>query len=130
MFALNLSVKSSIWPIDRALATTPGQSELGAVAMKGFSAFPKATALLEPNHHILQCCVQDTRWGVLPLCRDAVDAFYTKIGKHPTYMLALVVFYGIWTFVGYLCPTLLTFKLKFGSNIIFKQARVNLFAHG
>ena len=34
--------------------------DLGAVAMKGFSAFPKAPALLEPHHQIVQCHVQDT----------------------------------------------------------------------
>ena len=37
------------------------------MAMKGYSAFPKALALLEPHHHI-----QDTRWGVLtPLQRSS-----------------------------------------------------------
>ena len=46
---------SSIWPIDRTLSgvTTPGQSELGAMAMKWYSAFPKAPALLEPHHQIV-----------------------------------------------------------------------------
>ena len=27
--------------------------DLGAIAMKGYSAFPKATALLEPNYQIV-----------------------------------------------------------------------------
>ena len=27
--------------------------DLGAMAMKGYSAFPKAPALLEPHHHIV-----------------------------------------------------------------------------
>ena len=74
------------------------------MAMKGYSAFPKAAALLEPYHQIVsvicrtlvgEClsslqwcrwCVlqllqtgpQDTHWGsVLPLCKDAVGIFYS-----------------------------------------------------
>ena len=37
----------SVLPIDRTLSgsTTPGQRSLGAMAMKGYSAFPKAPAL-------------------------------------------------------------------------------------
>ena len=34
-------------------ATTPDQSEPGSEAMKGYSAFPKAPALLEPHHQIV-----------------------------------------------------------------------------
>ena len=46
---------SSIWPIDRTLsgATTPGQSGLGVMSVKRYSAFPKAPALLEPHHQIV-----------------------------------------------------------------------------
>ena len=42
---------------------------LGAMAMKGYSAFPKASALLEPHHQIVQCHIQGTRWklGFTPL---------------------------------------------------------------
>ena len=45
----------------------------GAMAMKGYSAFPKAPALLEPHHQIVLCPNQDTHWGgrVLYLCRDS-----------------------------------------------------------
>ena len=41
---------SSIWPIDMTLldATSPG-----AIAMKGYSAFTKTPALLEPYHYIV-----------------------------------------------------------------------------
>ena len=47
--------------------------------MKGYSAFPKAPALLEPHHQIVLCYIQDTRLGggVLPLCRGAVSVFYS-----------------------------------------------------
>ena len=37
--------------------------DLGAMAMKGYSAFPKAPALLEPHHQIVSCHIQDTRLG-------------------------------------------------------------------
>ena len=48
-----------------------------AMAMKGYSAFPKAPALLEPHHQIVQCHISDTHWGrVLSLCREAVGVFY------------------------------------------------------
>ena len=34
--------------------------DLGTMAMKGYSAFPKAPALLEPHHQIVECHIQDT----------------------------------------------------------------------
>ena len=45
--------------------------DLGAMAIKVYSAFSKAPALLEPHHKIVLCHIQDTRrgGGVLPLCR-------------------------------------------------------------
>ena len=43
--------------------------DLGAMAMKGYSAFPKALTLLEPHHQIVG--------GVLPFCRDAIGVFYS-----------------------------------------------------
>ena len=58
--------------------------DLGAMAMKGCSVFPKAPALLEPHHQIVKCLIQDTHGGrVLPLCRSAVGVFYSpnRLGK-------------------------------------------------
>ena len=53
--------------------------------MKGYSAFPKAPALLEPHHQIVYCHIQDTHrgGGVLPLCKEAVGVFYSpsRLGK-------------------------------------------------
>ena len=44
--------------------------DLGAMAMKRYSAFPKAPALLEPHYQIVLCHIQDTRWASLtPLQR-------------------------------------------------------------
>ena len=44
--------------------------DLGAMAMLGFSAFPKTPTLLEPNHKDIYCHIQDSRWwGLVPLQR-------------------------------------------------------------
>ena len=71
---------SSIWPIDRTLEVLPlpVRVDLKAIAMKGFSIFPKAPALLELHHQIVYCHIQDMGWGVLPLCRGAVGVFYNR----------------------------------------------------
>ena len=51
-------------------------TDLGAMAIKTYSAFPKVPALLEPHHQVVQCHIQDILGGgVLPLCRDAVSVF-------------------------------------------------------
>ena len=46
---------SSIWPTDRTLSGTPTRvtMDLGKIAMKGYSAFPKAPALLKPHNQIV-----------------------------------------------------------------------------
>ena len=36
---------------------------LETMAMKGYSTFPKALALLEPHHQIVKCHIQNTHWG-------------------------------------------------------------------
>ena len=53
--------------------------DLGAMAMKGYSTFPKAPALPELHHQTVYCHFQDTHSrgeGVLPLCRETVGVFY------------------------------------------------------
>ncbi len=50
---------------------------LGAMAIKGYSTFPKALALLEPHYQIILCHIQDNHWGSLTPCRDAVGVFYS-----------------------------------------------------
>ena len=42
--------------------------DLGTKAIKRYSAFPKAPALLEPHHQIVLCHI--VGWGVLPICRE------------------------------------------------------------
>ena len=59
--------------------------DLGVMAIKRYSAFSKAPALLEPHHQIPQCHKQDTCWlGVLPLWREPVSIFYSSrwLGNH------------------------------------------------
>ena len=34
--------------------------DLGAMAMKGYFAFPKASPLLEPHQQIVKCYIRDT----------------------------------------------------------------------
>ena len=46
--------------------------------MKGYFAFPKAPALLEPHHQIVYCHIQDTRWG----------GSYPSVEKQPVYSTA------------------------------------------
>ena len=41
--------------------------DLRAMAVMGNSAFPKASALLEPHHQIVSCYILETRWGNLIL---------------------------------------------------------------
>ena len=35
----------------------------GAMAIKGYSAFPKALALLKLHHQIVKCHIKDNLWG-------------------------------------------------------------------
>ena len=61
---------SSIWPTDWTLSgvTTPGQSAPEReMAMKGCSAFPKASALQEPYDQIVLCHILEARWESLNL---------------------------------------------------------------
>ena len=47
--------------------------DLGAMAIKGYSAFPKAPASLESHHQIVSYHIQDTHWGrgLTPLERSS-----------------------------------------------------------
>ena len=77
--------------------------DLGAMAMKGESVFPKAPALLEPHHQIISCHMEGE--GLLPFYRDAVSVFYVI---HPWVIWLVGCFFFSFkmlsTFVGYLMP--------------------------
>ena len=51
--------------------------DLGVMAIKGCSAFPKAPALQEPNHKIVQCYIQDTRCGESYLTAEMQSVYST-----------------------------------------------------
>ena len=71
---------NSICSIDRILsgATIPGKNRPGAMAEKGYSAFPKAPTLMEPHHQnvLVSYTGHSLREEALLLCRDAVGVFY------------------------------------------------------
>ena len=51
----------------------PARVNLGAMAMKEYSAFSKASVVLASLHQIVKCHIQDTRWGCLnPLQRSSL----------------------------------------------------------
>ena len=53
------------------------KEDLGAMAMKEYTTFLKASALVESYHKIVSSHIQDTRWRreVLPFFRDEVGVF-------------------------------------------------------
>ena len=55
--------------------------DLGPMAMKGYSAFPKTPVLLGPHDQIVKYHYQDTRWGV---------GSYLSAEKRSVYSTALV----------------------------------------
>ena len=69
---------SSIWPIGPyQVQLLQARVDLGAMAIKGYSVFTKAPALLQPHHQNVQRYIQNTRCGVLHLCRGAIGVFYS-----------------------------------------------------
>ena len=67
--------------------------ELGAMAMKGYSAFPKAPA---PSDFLVSYPGHSLGGGVLPLCREAVGVFYSpsRLGNQTTVIVLFVVEWG------------------------------------
>ena len=68
---------SSIWSIDRTLsgATTPGQSEPGSDGNDRVFCILQSSNITGTSPS--DCHIQNTCWGRLSLCRDAVRVFYT-----------------------------------------------------
>ena len=79
--------------------------DLGAMPMKRYFTFPKVPGL-ELHHQIVKCHIQNTRWGVFLLCRDAVGVFCSssRLGWEGFGLVSL--FDGISTLVGYFMPKL------------------------
>ena len=51
--------------------------DLGAMAMKGCSEFPKAPASLEPHYQIVECHMSDTRRGGSYLSTEKQSVYST-----------------------------------------------------
>ena len=51
--------------------------DLRAIAVKGYSTFPKASALLESHHEIVCVISRTVVRVVLPLCREAAGVLYS-----------------------------------------------------
>ena len=79
--------------------------DLRAMAIKEYSAFPKAPALLEPYHQIVLCQIWTFVRGILSLCGGAVGVFYTHSRLGISDIFGLVSLLNvISTFVGDLIP--------------------------
>ena len=50
--------------------------DLESMVKKGYSAFPKVQALVEPHYQIFSAICRTPVGGVLPFCRDTVGVFY------------------------------------------------------
>ena len=69
------------------------------MAMKGYSAFPKAPASLEPHHQIVRS--RTLVGGVLPLCRSAVDVFYSPSRLGNLHLSWFVLFGLVLRYINY-----------------------------
>ena len=91
---------SSIWPINRALsgATTPGQRNLGAMAMTSASHSPKLQHHWNLTISFFSVIFRTLVGGGLPLCRGAVSVFYSPSWQEKNIYIYLKYTY-FWTAV-------------------------------
>ena len=50
--------------------------DLLAMAMKGYSVFPKASASMEPHQQIVQCHIHDSHGGVSYLSAETQSVYF------------------------------------------------------
>ena len=55
------------------------RADLGAMTMKGNSAFSKAPVLLKPYHQNFACHIRTLVRGDLPLCRYVVEQLHSRV---------------------------------------------------
>ena len=80
----DIRAASTIWwllHINHCRLFNAKYKDLGAIAMKGYSAFPKTAVLLDPHHQIVLCHIRTLvgGGGFLPLSREAVGVFYRPL---------------------------------------------------
>ena len=67
LFALRLNIRQFVlfdpWIGPFQVLPLRARVDLGAMAMKGYTAFPKAPALLKPHHQFVSYQVMHTRWA-------------------------------------------------------------------
>ena len=86
----------SILSIDRTLsgATSPQpRVDLGSMAMKRYTAFPKAFALLETHHKIVLYHTQDTCWVSFTPSGEMQSVYFTA--PYPTSRLGDIHFVSV-----------------------------------
>ena len=90
------------------------------MAMNECSTCPKAPASLDPYHQNVLCHIQDTSWGILSLCSDAVDVFYclSWLGKLRR-MIHWLILTKCQLFLFYFIPTCLEISLMFRMCVCF-----------
>ena len=72
--------------------------DLVAMAMKGYSVFPKAPALLELHHQIVSCHIQDTRWRSFTHLRRSSRCIFYRPSRLAYFRLYICVKSGRVTF--------------------------------
>ena len=91
--------------------------DLEAMAMKGYLALPKATALLEPHHQIVLCHIKDTHCGV--------RVFYSP-SRLGNYVDVFSWFYQIeWRAYSLFFDTFMNGSLRY-SHIVWTQSRLGI----
>ena len=71
--------------------------DLGAMAIKGYFAFPNAPVLLELHHQMFSVISRILiGGGVLPLCRGAVSVFYSPSQLGKKRILLMYIYINIW----------------------------------
>ena len=73
-----------MWPMDRTLsdATTQSQSEPGSDGNDGILSIPQSSSIHGASSSDYLVSYQDSLCGrgVVPLCIDAVNVFYSRLG--------------------------------------------------
>ena len=93
---------NSIWPINRTLsgATTVGQSGSGSDGSEGVLCIPQSSSItgISPSDSLVSY-LGHSLWGSYPLCREAINVFYSPRGLGSFHENIVV---SLWHFQPYL----------------------------